>query len=323
MPAAQPILLADIGGTNARFALLRDERCGPIEHARVADHPTAIDAIATFLGRQPKDAPVATAILAVAGVIDRERSEIVNSGWILDAAELRAAFDLRTVHLLNDFEALAWSVPRLKPADLFEVRRGEAVADAPVLLIGPGTGFGASCLLSQNDGSRIIASEAAHSTLPGTSAQDDAVIDVLRRRFGHVSIERVLSGPGLQNLYEALAVIRGTAVPARDGPAITTAALDGSCEICRATLDMFCAMLGTVAGNLALTFRARGGVYIGGGIVAHFPEYLARSEFGARLSAKGRFHDYLQTIPVRVITRPDATFAGLEAFADQAGSRAV
>jgi glucokinase len=316
MAAVRPILLADIGGTNARFALLRDEICGPIEHIRVAEHSTAKHAIAAFLGRQASGVPVDTAILAVAGVIDHEHCEIINSGWILDAAELRTAFDLRAVHLLNDFEALAWSVPHLKPTDLFELRRGRAVANAPVLLIGPGTGFGASCLLSPEDGGRIIASEAAHSTLPAASPLEDAVIDLLRRRFGHASVERALSGPGLQNLYEALAAIRGTETPAPDAAAITTAALEGRCELCRATLDMFCALLGEVAGNLALTFCARGGVYIGGGIVTHFPEYLARSGFGTRFSAKGRFHDYLRNIPVRVITRPDATFAGLKAFAD-------
>lgn len=316
IPAVRPILLADIGGTNARFALLRDGDYGPIERASVADHPTAIDAIAQFLARYAKDTPVTAAILGVAGVVDQEHCKITNSGWTLDADELRAAFGLHAVHLLNDFEALAWSVPHLKPADLFAVRRGQAVVGAPVLLVGPGTGFGVSCLLSPPDAGRIIVSEAAHSTLPAASRQDDAVIELLRRRFGHVSVERVLSGAGLQNLYDALATARGEEVAARDAAAITGAALEGSCETSRATLDMFCAVLGTVAGNLALTFCARGGVYIGGGIVTRFPEYLARSDFAARFSAKGRFRDYLQSIPVQLITRADAAFVGLKAFAE-------
>lgn len=316
MPPVRPILLADIGGTNARFALLRDGDYGTIERASVADHPTALDAIAKFLGRHAKGTPISDAVLGVAGVINQDHSVITNSGWTVDADKLRSAFGLDGIHLLNDFEALAWSVPHLTSIDLFAVRRGQAVVGAPVLLVGPGTGFGVSCLLSPKDGGRIVASEAAHSTLPAALSEDAALIDILRRRFRHVSVERALSGPGLQNLYDALAMLRGKEVPARDAAAITAAALEGSCEICRATLDTFCAMLGTVAGNLALTFCTRGGVYIGGGIVTHFPEYLARSNFAARFNAKGRFRDYLQDIPVQLITRADATFVGLKAFAE-------
>jgi glucokinase len=316
MPIIGPILLADIGGTNARFELFQDGNPGSIEHTSVADHPTALDAIAKFLSRHAKDAPVDTAILGVAGVIDQERCEITNSGWTIDAGELRAAFGLAKVHLLNDFEALAWSVPQLTPVDLFAVRRGQAVVSAPVLLVGPGTGFGVSCLLSSKDGGRIVASEAAHSTLPAAFGEDDTLIDILRHRFGHVSVERVLSGPGLQNLYDAVASVRCKEVPARDAAAITAAALEGTCEICRATLDTFCAMLGMVVGNLTLTFCARGGVYLGGGILTHFPEYLARSDFAARFSDKGRFRDYLLNIPVQLITRTDATLVGLRAFAE-------
>ena len=135
----------------------------------------------------------------------------------------------------------------------------------------------------------------------------------LRTRFGHVSAERVLSGPGLENLYRAIAEIDGVDAPARAPREISAAAAAGD-ALCAATLDMFCAMLGTVAGNLALTFCARGGVYIGGGIVPRFPEYLARSEFRVRFEAGGRYHTYLHDIPVNIILRPDATFLGLKAL---------
>jgi glucokinase len=159
-----------------------------------------------------------------------------------------------------------------------------------------------------------IAAEAGHATLPGASQRDDAVIDYLRRQFGHVSAERALSGPGLENLYGALAAIDRVGVPPRDATAITQAALEGSCDICRAALDMFCAMLGTVAGNLALSFCARGGVYVAGGIVPRFVDDVARSKFRERFEAKGRYRTYLEGIPTNVILRPDATFVGLQAF---------
>lgn len=143
------------------------------------------------------------------------------------------------------------------------------------------------------------------------------MIACLRRRLGHVSIERgALSGSGLQNLYEALAEIDGVQVPHRDAATITKAALEGSCPVSRATLEMFCATLGSVAGNLAVTFGARGGVYIAGGIVPRFREFLAASAFRARFEAKGRFQDYLRNIPTRLVIKPDASFVGLKMFAD-------
>jgi glucokinase len=154
--------------------------------------------------------------------------------------------------------------------------------------------------------------------LPGTSSREDAVIDWLRRRFGHASSERALSGGGLQNLYEAIAAVDGVGVPPRDAAAICGAAREASCAVSEAALAMFCAMLGTVAGNLALTFRARGGVFIAGGIVPRFADTLARSQFRARFEAKGRYRAYLEAIPTGIIMRPDSAFIGLQAFTESA-----
>jgi glucokinase len=189
--------------------------------------------------------------------------------------------------------------------------------DAPMLVVGPGTGFGASCLVVQGGATLAIVTEAGHATLPSTSACEEHVIGHLRQRFGHVSIERVLSGPGLENLYEALAVVDGIQAPTRDAASITRAALDGSCNVSRATLDMFCSLLGAVCGDLALTFGARGGVYVAGGIVPHFPRYLAGSTFRQRFENKGRLEAYLRNIPTDIIVKPDVSFWGLKAFFDR------
>lgn len=314
MTDSDSILLADIGGTNARFAILNRGAIGPIEYISVAGCSGVIEAIGKFLGERAEGMPLKHAVLALAGAVESDRCEIINSGWIVDVAMLRDAFGFREVRLFNDFEALAWSLPHLDAADLFPLGGGLPHVGAAALLIGPGTGFGASCLLTRNGRPVVVASEAGHSTLPGTSRREDEVIEVLRSRFGHVSIERAVSGPGLVNLYEALAAIDGSAVAKRDGMSITRAALDDSCSFSRSALDMFCAMLGTAAGNLALTFCARGGVYIAGGIVPRFPEYVARSEFRASFEAGGRYRAYLHDIPVNVIRRPDATFIGLTAL---------
>jgi len=315
-------LLADIGGTNARFALVDGDDIGPIVYTKVADFPTVRDAIADVLARRASAGPVTAAVLAVAGPVTNNRCVMTNSPWIIDGSELQAAFGLKSVHVLNDFEVMAWSLPALRASDLFPLGSQAGMPGEPMLVLGPGTGFGASCLVERNGARVAVITEAGHATLPPESEREQQVVDCMRRRFGHVSIERgALSGSGLQHLYEALAEVEGIAAPPRDAAAITTAALDGSCKLSRATLEMFCAILGSVAGNLALTFCARGGVFIAGGIVPRFPQFLAASDFRKRFEAKGSFQNYLGDIPTSIIVKPDASFAGLKEFCDHHAAR--
>jgi glucokinase len=151
--------------------------------------------------------------------------------------------------------------------------------------------------------------------LAATSSRDDAIIGHLRREFGHVSAERVISGPGLQHLYRAIVALDGVDAPPRNASEITKAALAGVCPVAREALEQFCAMLGTVAGSAALMFGARGGIYIGGGIAPRITDFLARSEFRARFESKGRLRAYLASIPTSVIVHPAATFLGLRSLA--------
>ena len=316
------ILLADIGGTNARFALSQSEpgngdQTGPIDYVKVADFPTVQEAIVDVLARRAGGEPPQRAVLAVAGPVTNNRCVMTNSPWVIDGNELQPTLGFNSVHVLNDFEVVAWSLPALRSADLIPLGGQDGLPGEPLLVVGPGTGFGVSCLVERHGARLAVVTEAGHATLPAENEREERVIASLRRRFGHVSIERgALSGSGLQSLYEALAEIDGVQVPHRDAAAITKAALDGSCSVSRATLEMFCATLGSVAGNLAVTFGARGGVYIAGGIVPRFPEFLAASAFRARFEAKGRFQDYLRNIPIRLVTKPDASFLGLKMFAD-------
>jgi len=204
-------------------------------------------------------------LLAVAGPVDNDRCVLTNSAWTIDAPELCAAFSFGKVHILNDFEATALSLPLLTAADLYPVGGGEAVLGAPMAVLGPGTGLGVACFVPGSQSSIVIASEGGHATMASTSAREDAIMDYLRRQFSHVSAERVVSGSGLENLYRAVIAIDGFEAPKRNAAEITNAALDGTCPISRAALDLFCAMLGTFAGNVALMFGARGGVFIAGG----------------------------------------------------------
>ena len=314
MAAIDQALLADIGGTNARFARLDRNGIGSVEHLKVVDYADAAQAIGAFVARHDAATKGAAAVIAVAGPVDNRRAVVINSNWQFDANGLQREFGFRAVHLLNDFEAQAWSLPALGPADLYSLGGRGAVAGAPMLVAGPGTGFGAACLMAQGASRFAIATEAGHATLPAASEREAAVIDRLRRQFGHVSFERALSGPGLSNLYRALAEVDGISVPDRDAAAITSRALDGSCASSRGALDMFCSLLGTVCGNLALTFAARGGVCIAGGIAPRIAPFLAKSTFRERFESKGRFQAYLRDVPVNIVMRPDAGLLGLKTF---------
>ncbi|PWT89033.1 MAG: glucokinase [Proteobacteria bacterium] len=314
------VLLGDIGATNARFAVLSGGFLGPIQHFSVSDFPRFTDAVAAFLERC--SAPVQAAAIAVAGPIEKNRCVLTNSSWIVDAAELASEFGISRTLIRNDFEATAFALPHLGQSDLHRVGAGEADTDAPAVVLGPGTGLGVACLAPGNGGSPVvIASEGGHATFPASSRREDAILEHMRRAFGHVSAERVISGPGLENLYAAIVAVEGLAAPPRDAAAITSAALAGDCAAARDAVDTFCAMLGTFAGNMALTFGARGGVFIAGGIAPRILQLLTASEFRTRFESKGRFRPYLTAIPTSVIVHPAATFLGLQSILLTASNR--
>jgi glucokinase len=314
-PAAQ-ILLADIGATNARFALLRrGGEMGPVRTLAVADYPQFTGAVAAFLAGQ--GASLAGAMLAVAGLVEGERAVMTNCPWVIDAAELRRVLGVAAVRVINDFEATAWSLAAIEPGHVAAVGSGRAIAGAPMVVLGPGSGLGLACHVPRADAPVVIATEGGHVTLAASTAREDAVIAWLRGRFRHVSAERALSGPGLENLYRAIAAVDAAAVPARDATAITKAGVAGTCPVSRAALDMFCALLGTFAGNAALSFGARGGVFIAGGIAPRIVDYLLTSELRARFDAKGRFRTYMEAIPLNVIVHADYAFIGLKSLVER------
>ncbi len=317
--AARKVLLADIGGTNARFALLARGSVGMVAHMPVSDYGSFREALSAYLGRLPEAGTIRAAVLAAAGVIQNGHCALTNNSWVIDAAELCAAYGFSTVRLLNDFEAVAWSLPRLSPHQLLAIGGGQPVEGAPLAALGPGTGLGMAACIPHAAGHLVLSSEGGHSTMAGSSSREDAVIAHLRQRLGHVSAEQVLSGGGLENLHEALAVLDNVVLPRRRAAEITRAGVEGSCPTSRAVIDMFCAMLGTVAGNLALTLGARGGIFIAGGILRRMPEYLLGSQFRARFEEKGRMRKYLEPIPVWLILDEDAAFVGLHALAEVEG----
>jgi glucokinase len=240
----------------------------------------------------------------IATAVTGDAVQMTNHPWRFSITALRQALGAERLIVLNDFEALAHAVPALGSTDLITVGSGEPIAGANLAVIGPGTGLGVSGLVADGHGGwRVIVGEGGHVTLGATNAREASLLAVLRERFGHVSAERALSGPGLVNLYEAVCVLDGETPRTLDPADVVTRGLargtDAQCEEAVAT---FAALLGNVAGNLALTLGARGGVFIGGGIVPRLGTRFAELPFRERFEDKGRFRAYLQPIPTKVIT---------------------
>lgn len=301
----QPLLVADIGGTNARFGLWHQAAIHFEETLRCADFPGPAEAAGHYLaavrGTGVLPAPK-RATFAVAGPLLEDQVALTNNGWNFSATATRRALGLDRLTLLNDFTALALAVPQLQYDERRQHGGGAPLADAPIGVLGPGTGLGVSGLLRTQGQWLALQGEGGHVTLPPVDERELAVIAALRQRYTHVSAERVLSGDGLELLHRTLAEIDGLTDPALPASDITRRALDGSDSRCVATLAMFCGWLGNVAGNLALTLGARGGVYVGGGIIPRLGEHLASTPFRSRFEAKGRFADFMASIPVYVIT---------------------
>jgi glucokinase len=298
-------LLADVGGTNARFAW-QDHAHAPLTHVRVlsgTDYPTLQAAMRAYIDGVWQGEP-AEAAIAIANPITGDAVRMTNHHWAFSQAAVRAEFGLRRLRLLNDFTALALALPDLSPEQLRQVGGQTAVADAPKALLGAGTGLGVSGLLPNGQGGWVpVQGEGGHVTLPAETARERLLMDGLTARYGHASSERLLSGQGLLDAFEILCAADGAAVSGIDSPAaVTEAALQTRHPQAVEALALFCAVLGSLAGNLALTLGARGGVYVGGGIAPRLGAALDASAFRARFEAKGRFRAFLQDIPVWVIT---------------------
>ena len=305
-------LLADIGGTNVRFALVAPGSVEPVHIVayRCADYIGFEHAIRAYLGTVGQPA-VDRAAIDVATAIDGDLIRLTNSPWAFSLEQTSRRFGFEQLQVFNDFTALALSLPVLPAEDLRQVGRGDCVSGKVKGIIGPGTGLGVGGLVPCGADWVALEGEGGHSAFSPMTEREDAVLRVLREGYGHVSTERLASGPGLVNIYEALCKLdRG--VPPSLGPGqISDAALTGADPHCVEALEIFCAVLGTAAGNLALTLGARGGVYIGGGIVPKLGEYFERSPFRQRFEHKGRFSAYLANVATLVITAENPALRGL------------
>jgi len=315
-----PALLGDIGATNARFGLLDAKGViGDIKVTTCAQHPGLAEAAEIYLdGIGARDQVRASAI-DVAGPVSGDRVALTNHPWGFSQAELRERLRLDHLLIVNDFAAAASAAPHLSMSELGWIGTGPAptlyVPEAPIGVIGPGSGLGVGSIMPVGEGRWMaLAGEGGHVSLAPGTEREGRVWNAMRARFGHVSSERALSGPGLVNLYSFLAEIDGkTAVP-RTPAEVSEAGLAGTDPYCVEALQVFAELLGSVAGDLALTLGARGGIYIAGGIVPRYGKAFPAAPFRARFEHKGRLSTFLAGIPTFVMLHPYPAFVGLAAL---------
>lgn len=309
-------LIADIGGTNARFAM--GDPCGDgIRNERtmsVADHPSFMSALQAYLEYVHESgdwtASPEAACLAVACPANREVISFTNSDWVIHRDDVALALSVPKLHVINDFAAIGHAVTALDERDWRQLGDGTVESDQPIAVLGPGTGLGVCGVLPEGRRAHVIAGEGGHVDFAPVSDEEVEILRRLRTRFRRVSAERLLSGAGLSNIYWALTTLRDAQHRHASPADISAAALANDDPVAVEALEVFCRVLGAAAGNLALTFGARGGVYIAGGIAPRIVDFMAAGDFRERFLAKGRFRDYLNDIPTRVITRSNPGLCG-------------
>ncbi len=305
--------MGDVGGTHARFAIVdasgpppwRIRARGDLEKA----FPTFDDALRSYFEQSPDTVRPASAVIAVAGPVTRGTAQFTNRGWTISQSDL-TRFGFRRALLINDFAALAFAVEMLAPQDLRPLGpdlQGEP--SATISIVGAGTGFGVSCLARYGDRIVPMATEGGHIAFAPNDAAELAVLQALWTQTGRVSVERLLSGPGIETLYRTLEQIAGR-TPAPLAAADITARATQRDPGCQAAITMFCAIFGAVAGDMALAHGARGGVYLAGGIAQKIEPFLTAGLFRSRFESKGRLSPFVQAIPTRLIVNPDAALIG-------------
>ena len=311
-----PILIGDVGGTNARFSILVDDtsKATDFVHVQTADYETIDEAIVdkVFGADLPKPR---SAILAVAGPIDGDEIDLTNCEWIVRPKKMIGELGFDAVLVLNDFEAQALAVASLTESDRVAIGPQVPAIDATRVVLGPGTGLGVAGLLHARDTWFPVPGEGGHVDIGPRSERDFEIFPHLARIEGRVSAEEIISGRGLLNIYRAVCAADGVEPSLQSPPEVTEEGLSGKNKQAAETIDLFVAYLGRLAGDLALIFMARGGVFLGGGISPRILEGLKKPIFRAEFEDKAPHAELMKTIPTFVVTHPQAALAGLASYA--------
>ncbi|MFC0180985.1 glucokinase [Thorsellia kenyensis] len=320
------IIVADIGGTNARFGLCHIDsgEISTIENFQTADYPGIEEVIEVYLGRCQSHGCITSTkaikagCFAIATAITSDQIKMTNNAWQFSRTKVQSQFDFDHLFFINDFTAVSMAIPMLKENDVIQFGGQNAIKDQPVGVYGAGTGLGVSYLIPAQGKWVTFAAEGGHVDFAPTCNEEIAILKYTRNFYqGRVSAERILSGMGIVNIYNALCEHHNQTAQFTEAKDITAHALDNSCTISVKTLEHFCRILGRFGGNLALTLGAFGGIYLAGGIVPKILPFFEKSDFRAGFEDKGRFSEYTRNIPVFLITHPQTGLLGSGAFARQ------
>jgi glucokinase len=307
-------LIADIGATNTRCALLDDRgHIVATEHFVNSEFADLGALLVTYLRRRRDSDQPREAALAIAAPVLGDAVRMININWSFSQTALREQLKVSRLLMHNDFEAIARGLPDLTHEDLDQIGAGLGTPRSTQAVLGPGSGLGVASLIPSADSWAVAGGEGGHVTMAAANDEEAQILKMVRDTVGHCSAERLLSGPGLVNLYWAVGQLHRVEVDKLQPEQVMAMATDGD-PLAVAAREHFFAMLGTMAGNLALTMGARGGIYIAGGIVPDCIEQFRASKFRERFESKGRYRSYLEEIPTYVITRPEPAFVGLRRF---------
>jgi len=312
-----PYIVADIGGTNSRFGLVTEHSQNGYHVTKQQKYPSiqfsGIEQATQHYIESLNGEKYTGACLAVAGPIAGDNVCLTNLNWNFSSTQVRKNLDLTCLEIINDFAAYAYAAPLVKNENLRTLNEGKAVKNSPIAVMGPGTGFGVASVVTDAGRASVVPAEGGHMTIAAKSPQS-AVIEVLSKDFSHVCVETILSGPGLRNLYKALNLVEGTSLAQLRAYQITEQALSDADSLAFRTLKLFCLWLGQVSGDLALSLGARGGVYLGGGILLRITEFLKESDFIEGFIDKGKIQSYLEDIPIQLITEGNSALLGAAAW---------
>ncbi len=313
----EQVLVGDVGGTNARLALcsLEDGTLSQIKNYSGAEYPSLEAVIRIYL--EETQMKVNSACIAIACPVTGDWVSMTNHTWAFSQSEMQQNLGLEKLSVINDFTAISMAIPALKPEDRIQFGGDEAQAGKPIAVYGAGTGLGVAHLVHSGEAWISLPGEGGHVDFAPNSTEEVILLEVLREELGHVSAERLLSGPGLVNIYRGLVKADEREPEALQPKDITERALADEDTDCRRALSLFCVLMGRFGGNLALNLGTFGGVYIAGGIVPRFLDFFKASGFRVAFEDKGRFHDYLEPIPVFLITHEQPGLLGSGAYLRQ------
>jgi glucokinase len=311
-------LVADIGGTNIRIGTFEHEsEVTALKVYQCGNYQSLSEVINTYLAEENLAGKTINACLAIACPVENDLISMTNLPWEFSQSVLKQELSLNKLLLINDYTAIAHAVPYLNDQQKIQIGDGEVVPGKPISICGPGTGLGVANVIPLAEQQwQALGGEGGHIDFAPVDITEIKILEFLLQKYQHVSYEQLLSGLGLEQIYQALNYIEKANKPNLTAKDISDKALSNSCQLCEKSLAQFCKILGSFAGNLGLTLASFGGVYIAGGIVPRFIDYLKQSEFRSRFESKGRI-TFNQTIPTFVITESQPGILGASAYLRQ------